>query len=65
MEMRLETWPLFEEFRRANNGQGMCNSGVNADRICELGGIGCNVDHKFVMLRNIQVDLAKQVDAPA
>lgn len=63
--MRLETWDLvgMESFRRENDGRGMCNTGIGADRICELGGIGCNVNHTYVMIRNIQVDMAKWVDA--
>ncbi len=52
--MTLETWQGNREYQLANKGQGMCNT--KADRfepICSLGGIGCNVDHKYVMLYNL------------
>lgn len=49
----LKIWPNEEKLQRANNGYGMCNtSAYGCKRVCELGGIGCNVDHKFLKILN-------------
>jgi len=48
-----ETWRGNREKQLANNEQGMCNTSALPNRICELDGIGCNVDHKFIMLYNL------------
>lgn len=39
-----------QELLERNRGWGACNTGVNAPRICVLGGIGCNIDHVTIRL---------------
>lgn len=61
-----ETWDNKEEYWISNNGWGMCNTGWGQKMIelgygqtiiCSLGGIGCNVDHAFVKIRNLEKKL--------
>ena len=47
-----------------NSATSDTDSGYNI--ICEKGGIGCNVDHLYVKIRNLEkqlVDMAESVDA--
>ena len=46
--MRSERWDDLPAYRQLNVGWGMCNTGANANGVCSLGGIGCNVDHRFI-----------------
>jgi len=56
---RPETWDNIPEYWGKNNGWGMCQTGWQLAHknhrqvICSLGGIGCNVDHAFVKVRNL------------
>ncbi len=60
--MLKETWQGNREYQLANNGQGMCNTKRDVFApICDLGGIGCDVDHKYVMIHNI----LQEVKAPS
>ena len=75
----VETWedndPLYSPwdgdqlpFSQVNNGWGICNTGSGYNVICMKGGIGCNVDHVYVKIRNLEkqlVDLVKTVDTLA
>ena len=77
--MKLELWdeydPLYYPYEgepipysQVDDGWGICNTESGIDRICEKGGIGCDVDHLKVKIRNLEkkiVDMAERVDALA
>lgn len=68
--MRLSTWDMAldpQANRAMNDGWGACNTGARAKdlyarstdgdampRVCELGGIGCDVDHRAVAIINLR-----------
>lgn len=56
MAFTTHTWDDQPERRAANHGAGLCNTGAEAPRVCELGGIGCDVAHDEV--RKIAAALA-------
>lgn len=48
----LVTWHSTPSKRAENGGKGCCNTGaLGWKTICALGGIGCNVNHEAVRLR--------------
>jgi hypothetical protein len=52
-EPAIETWehhPQRDEYRAANDGYGMCNTGSGRSFVCMFGGHGCDVDHRFIRL---------------
>ena len=58
---RPETWENKPgTYWKANDGWGMCNTGWWKEHrnhrfvICSRGGIGCNVDHAYVKVRNLE-----------
>lgn len=50
--LRSERWENRPDLREGNKRRGACNTGARADGVCELGGIGCNVDHAAISFRN-------------
>ena len=49
---KLEIWAEKPEYSKENKGFGMCNTGSGIEIICMLGGIGCNVDHRYIWQKN-------------
>lgn len=60
-EPGLETWADDLDKRAINHGLGICRTGVTADRICALGGIGCDVDHIAIAWTPAPVDVDELV----
>lgn len=59
-QVGLEVWdrhPEREARRAANNGLGMCNTGVRPRHVCALGGLGCDVDHALIAREALSVAL--------
>lgn len=50
------TWEPGTEYAKANGGWGMCNTGSGKPVTCCLNGIGCDVDHVAMMMRQKPVD---------
>jgi hypothetical protein len=51
---RKHAWPDRPDFWEANDGYGMCNTGSGKRTICSFDGIGCDVDHALVKVRNLE-----------
>jgi hypothetical protein len=49
-------------FSEVDDGWGICNTGTQYRIICRKGGIGCNVDHSYVKIRNLEKEIARLVD---
>jgi hypothetical protein len=41
-------WDDRPDYRKANGGMGMCNTGSGKRINCVFGGIGCDVDHAWI-----------------
>ena len=67
------TWDDREDYWSCNDGWGACNTGWGQqpgntfkDRgfsiVCKLGGIGCNVDHTRMKIRNLENKIDKIIN---
>jgi hypothetical protein len=46
----IEIWRDRPSRREYNNGYGLCNTDSEFDTVCLLGGVYCNVDHRWIKL---------------